>query len=816
MTTHHLRRILLLPAAIASVALMAALGATVAQAEPVASKFVLSAQFGSHIDQTTGANICTVASKDTCQPGVEGSEPGGFSYPLSVAVNNDPASPSAGDVYVADEANHRVQVLSATGVFVSMFGWEVNQTKDETPGATQAEKNVCTAESKDTCKAGVRGTTPGQFYEAFSIAVDAARGNVFVAERVYGETGGETASGSRVQEFTGTGTWLLEIGKEVNKTTKANACTETEAEGGATCGAPALIPLSAGHVSEHGAFNLEIGRGNTLAVGGPEDLLYVGDEHRVQEFTAANGTWTGEIPLTSISSEAGARVRALTVDETGRVFLAYEAANAGTTVVRQFEPGATTQAAQFEVALGVGTLSLDPHGRLGVITSGVPRGALYSTAGVKISEFGPSSGWTAVHGLTFAASDELYVPLGGGGQEVEAYAPALFPETVSCAASEVLATSAVLCGEINANGLKSRGFFDYGSPSGARTPVVFEGEGTVLEPFSTVVTGLTPNQAYTFNAVAEAEVAGEEVTGNGEPLSFHTATPPPEVAGTPLASDVTASSAVLSAQVNPEHALALYHFQYGPCPVLAGCAGVAVTGDQESSTLGSIAAIQEAVALQPQTSYSYRLVAENRHEEAGGVQQGGETAGAEGHFATGASPVPVAVTGGTSGVEATSAVISGSVDPDGQPAVYSFELGVYDGAMTQFGVVFSGAAGASLVPVGETLGLSGLQPGATYAYRIVLKSGYGESVGQSLTFTTAGLPLVLTSPTPPALLAIPGIAFPGEATGATVIKKKATPKCKKGKQLRHGKCVKAKGKKAKKGGRKAKKSAAARGGRRGK
>jgi hypothetical protein len=796
MTNHHLRRILLLPAAIASVALMAALGTTVAQAEPVVSKFVLSAQFGSHVDLTTGANICTIASKDTCQPGVEGSEPGGFSYPLSVAVSNDPASPFSGDVYVADEANHRVQVLSATGVFVSMFGWEVNQTKDETPGATQTEKNICTAESKDTCKAGVRGSSPGQFYEAFSVATDTASGNVFVAEQVDGEASGETASGFRVQEFTATGTWLLEIGKEVNKTTKTNACTETEVEGGATCGGPALIPLPAVHVSEPGAFNLEVGRGNTLAVGGPEDLLYVGDEHRVQEFATANGTWTGEIPLTSISSEAGARVRALTVDESGRVYLAYE--NGIPTVVRQFEPGASTQAAQFEVTLGIQTLSLDPHGRLGVITSA--GGALYSTAGVKISEFGPSSGWTApVHGLAFAASDELYVPLGGGGQEVEAYAPALFPETVTCAASEVLATSAVLCGEINANGLKSRGFFDYGSPSGARTPVVFEGEGTVLEPFSTIVTGLTPNEAYTFNAVAEAEVAGEEVTGDGEPLSFHTATPPPEVGGVPLASDVTASSVVLSAQVNPEHALALYHFQYGPCPVLAGCVGVAVTGDQEASTLGSIAAIQEAVALQPQTSYSYRLVAENRHEEAGGVQQGGETVGAEGHFTTGASPVPVAITGGVSGVGATSAVISGSVDPDGQPAVYSFELGVYAGAATQFGVVFSGTAGASLVPVGETLGLSGLQPGATYAYRIVLKSGYGESVGQSLTFTTAGLPSVLTSPTPLALLAIPGIAFPSEMTGGAVAKKKATPKCKKGKQLRHGKCVKAKGKKAKKG-----------------
>jgi hypothetical protein len=355
----------------------------------------------------------------------------------------------------------------------------------------------------------------------------------------------------------------------------------------------------------------------------------------------------------------------------------------------------------------------------------------------------------------------------------------------------------VLCGEINANGLKTKGFFDFAPPAGGRTPVAFEGEGTVLEGFSSVVSGLTPNQTYTFNVVAEAEVNGEPVTGSGEQLSFHTATPPPEVAGVPLASNVTASSAVLTASVNPEHAPARYHFQYGPCPVLSGCSGVAVTGDQESSTSGSIAAIQEATALQPQATYSYRLVAENRHEEAGGVHQGGETAGAEGHFTTGASPVPVAVTGGASGVGATSAVISGVVNPDGQPAVYAFELGVYNGASTQFGVVFSGAAGASSTPVAESLGLSGLQPGTTYAYRIVVRSGYGQSVGATLAFTTAGLPSLLSSPTPLPMLAIPAIAFPGETTTGAPAKKHTVVKCKKGRKLRHGKCVKAKGKKAK-------------------
>ena len=60
-----------------------------------------------------------------------------------------------------------------------------------------------------------------------------------------------------------------------------------------------------------------------LAVGGPEDLLYVGDEHRVQEFKASNGEYKSEIPLTSISAEPESKVVALAVDATGDVYLAY-------------------------------------------------------------------------------------------------------------------------------------------------------------------------------------------------------------------------------------------------------------------------------------------------------------------------------------------------------------------------------------------------------------------------------------------------------------------------------------------------------------
>jgi hypothetical protein len=125
------------------------------------------------------------------------------------------------------------------------------------------------------------------------------------------------------------------------------------------------------------------------------------------------------------------------------------------------------------------------------------------------------------------------------------------------------------------------------------------------------------------------------------------------------------------------------------------------------------------------------------------------------------------------------------VNPDGQPASYVFELGIYAGAATQYGVVFSGSTTAVVGAVPESLGLTGLQPGTAYAYRVKISSGYGTSYGEQATFTTLGLPTVLVSPVAPALLTVPRIVFPVESKPPT-----PTGQCKRGfKRDKHGKCI---------------------------
>lgn len=749
-TTRTYTRAHLLLVLAASLASALVFGAAPSLAVPVASKFTFASSFGWEVNKTTGGSVCTVASKNECQPGRESPEPGGFSFPVSVAVAPD------GNVYVADQGNNRIQELTATGEFVLMFGWKV----DKTTGA-----NICTAASGDECEAGQAPPEglPGQLFEPQDVAVDASTGNVYVLDYGY----------HRVDEFNNNGEFVLMLGGHVNATTGGDVCSEQEVEAsGVKCQTGVEGTAS-------GEFKPESQRGNLLAVGGPNDLLYVGDEGRVQEFRS-DGEWVERIPT------AG-NVTALTVDAVGDLFVVE-----GGDVMHELHAGgeqfATVavpprQPVEHEVTI-VG-IALDPYGRLGMtllevntgLGSAEPQGyaVLYSTAGARLSEVAPPAGEEEFHreGVAFAPSDELYVAV-SAAPEVEVYAPALFPEVVTCPAREVGATSVVLCGSIDPNGLLTRGFFTYGLPAGARTPVVFEGEGEAFAPASARLEGLLPNETYRYRAVVEAEANGEQASASGEEESVHTITPTVSIPGVPAASFVGAQSAVLGASVNPEHASATYRFEYAPCmdagQSLAECGALSSTEAQQSGVYGVVGVEQQASGLLPSTTYAFRLVASNAFEYEG-KPEGGEATGAEGHFTTAAAPVVEAFTGSASGISATGAIVSGTVNPDGQPAAYSFELGVYNGAATRYGVVSSGSVGAVSAPVEESVALTGLQPGTTYAYRLLVHSGYGAATGAAMTFTTAGLPAVLSVPVVLAQLPVPNVAFPASTTPKTTPRK---------------------------------------------
>jgi hypothetical protein len=798
-----------LPLAALTVTLVTLAGtAGVARAASAPVKEMLVSHIGWEVDMTTKGNLCTVTSEHVCQPGRESGEPGGFADPRGVAVQTDPASARPGDIYVADSSNNRVQELTAGGGFVSTFG--------------------------------VKGSAAGQFSDPESVAVDPAAGNVYVTE----------AGNLRVDEYTPDGAFVWMAGREVNETKdKTSGASETERN---LCTAASLevcthgVQAPAGS-TEHAAFHFA-NRGNVLAAGGPEDLLYVGDEHRVQELKA-DGTWVREIPLAP-----GSRVAALAVDQTGDVYFAYEGAGAVVELAPNGQPLMEFPVAPSEpnASVEILTLALDSSGHLAVTALEIGEfnsfarqfGSLYN-AGTshRITEFtwfGPGGEGIAFNGNgdLYAAANPSSDPNAGTGNEVRVYKPVPVGELLSAPAAckagseheTDLTFDCTLEGTVDAWGVKeTEVWFQWGQTRalGSETPkqpvanLKSEGEEETPVPALTnpPLAGLRPNETYFYQLAGEDHNVKAPELLTSERAQFDTPLAAPKMIGEPAVSFVRFSSAVMFGEVNPENAQSEYFFEYGAGETLAkcpggvrneSCGGVAATpaaqapcpvagegaGRVSRCVYGKTGVTLQASGLQPATAYRYRLSGES--ENRAGTKKQASVPGLEGGFTTAPSPVPQALTGAASAITVTSALVAGSVNPDGQPATYRFELGVYNGAATRYGVVFSGPAGAGTTPLEEQLTLTGLQPGTTYAYRILAASGYGTATGETMTFTTAGLPAVVFAPNVLAQLAIPNIAFPAAVATQSTTKAltnaqklaKALTACKKRSRKQRAACEK--------------------------
>lgn len=139
-------------------------------------EFLLAWGWGVADGKTKALQTCTT----TCFKGLAGAGTGEFANIFGaegIAVNNDPFSPSHGDVYVVDSRNLRVQKFDPEGHFLTMFGREVNAT---------TKGDVCNA--GEACQAGIEvpeGSVagPGEFrgLTGHSVAVD-SEGTVYVGD----------------------------------------------------------------------------------------------------------------------------------------------------------------------------------------------------------------------------------------------------------------------------------------------------------------------------------------------------------------------------------------------------------------------------------------------------------------------------------------------------------------------------------------------------------------------------------------------------------------------------------------------------------
>jgi hypothetical protein len=303
------------------------------------------------------------------------------------------------------------------------------------------------------------------------------------------------------------------------------------------------------------------------------------------------------------------------------------------------------------------------------------------------------------------------------------FGPIEAPIAAPSPATGIAQTTATLTGSVDPGGdVVEDCRFEYGPTASydkSAQCAKYPGFGVDPVPVSAEISGLDPDTTYHYRVVATNGVGTDESADE----EFTTLIAKPGVS-TGAASGASSSGATISGSVDPlGNPVDACRFEYGitsaygsqaPCPTDPG-SGPGVVG--ESLALSG---------LTPNTTYHYRLVAEN---------EGGMSAGADVSFRTLPS-APGASTGSASGITPVAANLGGSVEPRGATTSYRFEYGT----TLAYGqsTAATETSGDGNKEVGASLG--GLKPATTYHYRLVASNAGGSAGGADKTFTTQERP----------------------------------------------------------------------------
>ena len=371
-------------------------------------------------------------------------------------------------------------------------------------------------------------------------------------------------------------------------------------------------------------------------------------------------------------------------------------------------------------------------------SSDVVTGDNTSPVPVSIALYGLATS-TTYHFQLFGSNNDGTVS--GGDLTFTTTAAASPPALLTLAANSISSNSAVLNGTIDANGSQAIAHFEYGtdtSYSGGHVGTYFTSENGDVESFSYTLTGLSPNTTYHYRAFGFnccLEGFGGDVTFTTTP-----AQPAPTVT-TLTATPVTANSAYLVAIINPNGASSSLYFNYGLTAAYGNSSTtIAIASDINAEGTATI----PITGLAANTTYHFQAVAYN---------SGGTTFGADVTFTTAAQPPPTVTTLAASSVTETTAVLNGSVNPNGGATAAFFEWGTttnYGNPTIQTGI-------GTAVYSDFQASITGLSSSTTYHFRIVAVNIGGTSYGADNTFTTAWVPV------PPTLIG-PGASTPGQVT----------------------------------------------------
>jgi sugar lactone lactonase YvrE len=578
------------------------------------------------------------------------------------------------------------------------------------------------------------GSDPGQFSTPAGVVVSQTSHEVLVADQGNGRVQRFDANGTFISSFGGGGTpagSMVPAGIAVDDDT------------GDIYVADSVSPVvnkfdsTGGYLSQIQVPGFSV---DGVAVDPANGDVYVAEDSfpgRVSVFDNA-GNPTGEITGTGTAGELGVAA-GVAVDGAGNVYV-MDGSFPGTGVVKKFTTAgdyvSTVYADGLATAIAVDPVSNDLF--VFEVTS-QPRILHYDSAGNLLFAFGSGNlepptgfGWAGAPGI---AVDHDSGRVYGANQvtSVVAYFNAVtLPDVVTGPPSGETATTATVSGTVDPLGIATDYFFEYGLTSsyGSSTAVESAGDGTGPAPADAELTDLQPNQTYHYRLVA-TNVSGPN---QGEDATLITATAPPAVDGqAPFAINVRAANARLNGTVNPNNLPTQYHFEYGTTD---GVFDSSTPTQDLASGFGDVDVSQLATGLQPDTTYYFRVVADNG--------TGGPVEGASGTFTT-AGALPSVAVQAPKGVTTSSATLHATVDTQGLAGTYRFRVQGLDTAYSN--LTPEVAIGATSGPQAVSAVVSDLPAGRRFHVRAVASSEAGAAQSAPLEFSS--LPLTFVPAPPP-------------------------------------------------------------------
>jgi phosphodiesterase/alkaline phosphatase D-like protein len=188
---------------------------------------------------------------------------------------------------------------------------------------------------------------------------------------------------------------------------------------------------------------------------------------------------------------------------------------------------------------------------------------------------------------------------------VQFFRTTTLPVVTTGAASTPTPNATTIAGSVNPESASTTYFIQYGGTTGygSTSPRQTVGAGTTPVSVEVPVERLEPGRTYHYRLVAENTTGGVTYAGYGEDKTFATPATPPVITGL-TAGQITQSTAVITANLNPRNLQTRYELQLG-----------SVQGQLQpitSATTTDETAISLAVGnLTPGTTYYYRLIATN-------------------------------------------------------------------------------------------------------------------------------------------------------------------------------------------------------------